>query len=78
MNRDRYREPVAGIPPEALPDFMRRSLEAVLKEWPTHVSVTLFISDFGERGGLSYISNAQREDMIRVVREWLEHQARLS
>jgi len=78
MNRDRYREPVAGIPPEALPDYMRRSLEAVLKEWPTHIGVTLFITDFGEGGGISYISNAERAGMIGVVREWLDHQARLA
>jgi len=78
LTGERYRVGVGGVAPEALPDVMKRSLEAVLKEWPLPVGVTLFISDFGNGGGLSYISNADRADMVGVVREWLQHQIKLS
>jgi len=32
----------------------------------------LMLFSFGEGGSLTYISNANREDMINVVKEWLE------
>lgn len=34
----------------------------------------LFVFDFGERGNLAYCSNAEREDMIKTVEEWLAKQ----
>jgi hypothetical protein len=33
----------------------------------------LFLFDFGEEGSTAYVSNGEREDVIRLVREWLEH-----
>lgn len=36
-----------------------------------NVGFTLFLFDFGESGFLSYASSANREDMIRTLKEWL-------
>jgi hypothetical protein len=41
---------------------------------PAGVGFTLFLFDFHEGGNLAYFSNAQREDMIKAVAEWLERQ----
>jgi hypothetical protein len=38
------------------------------------VGFTLFLFTFSERGRMAYISNAQREDMIALVKEWLAYQ----
>jgi hypothetical protein len=38
------------------------------------VGFALFVFDFGEKGNLAYVSNAQRADMIAAVKEWLEKQ----
>jgi hypothetical protein len=35
------------------------------------VGFTLFVFDFGDKGNIAYISNAQREDMIKATKEWL-------
>jgi len=35
------------------------------------VGLMLLVFEFGDQGNLAYISNAQREDMIAVVEEWL-------
>jgi hypothetical protein len=35
------------------------------------VGFTLFVFEFGAKGNLAYISNAQREDMITAAKEWL-------
>lgn len=63
---------------KALEDFQRelaRDLAARLaKAFGQPVGFTLFLFDFGARGNLSYISNADRADMINVVREWLARQ----
>lgn len=31
----------------------------------------LLLFEFGERGALFYISDAQREDILRVMKEWI-------
>lgn len=38
------------------------------------VGFMLLVFEFGPRGNLAYISNAQREAMITAVREWLARQ----
>ena len=35
------------------------------------IGLALFVFEFGDRGTLAYISNAQRADMVAVVKEWL-------
>ena len=51
----------------------RRLAEILGKELPEGVGFQLFVFGFGEEGNLAYISNAQREDCILAVREWLCH-----
>lgn len=38
---------------------------------PAGVGFALFLFDFGADGNVAYVSTARREDMIRLVREWL-------
>jgi hypothetical protein len=49
-------------------------LGRVLKEkMPPGVGFTLFMFDFGEKGNMAYISTADREDSIKLTKEWIEH-----
>lgn len=38
----------------------------------------LLLFTFGEEGAATYVSNADRGDMIRAVEEWLKHAKRRS
>lgn len=51
----------------------RRLADIIAKELPPgQQGFALFLFDFGLPGNLAYVSNGQREDMIKTVREWLE------
>lgn len=39
---------------------------------PPGCGFALLIFNFGERGGMAYISNAERESMIKGIEEWLQ------
>lgn len=43
---------------------------AAHKLGPT-IGVALFVFEFGDKGNLAYISNADRAGMIAAVKEWL-------
>jgi len=75
--KDLYEHPVRGVSPDALGEHMRRSLEAVAALWPERTGITLFVTDFGEKGGLAYISNATRDSMIETVKEFIARQEKL-
>jgi hypothetical protein len=64
----------------ALERRVRELAELLEREVPrtTGVGFALFLFDFGAGGAISYISNAQRETMVRTVREWLARQERRS
>lgn len=47
------------------------SIQTALNSIGANYGFTLMMFDFGEGGHLTYISNAQREDMILAVKEWL-------
>lgn len=50
-----------------------RELADLLKpRVPAGVGFTLFLSDFGSDGNLAYVSTVDRQDSIRMVREWLD------
>jgi hypothetical protein len=72
MPRDpRYTVPVGGIAADVLPAKLRTAIEGLQQQFPK-LGITLFVFDFlNAGGGISYISNAERGDMIRAVREWL-------
>jgi hypothetical protein len=72
----RYSARVAGVDVGNLAPKLRASMDALIAQWPKGTLFTLFVMDPGARGGLSYISNADRGDMIETVREWLRHQER--
>lgn len=74
---NRFEVPVAGLGPDDLSERLRASLKIIAPLWPEGTGLTLFAFDFGERGGLTYISNADRAGMIATVREWLNRQEAL-
>lgn len=47
---------------------------ALAEKHGERVGFVLMLFDFGDRGTLTYISNAQRADMISAVKEWLARQ----
>lgn len=58
---------------------MRLALQETLKEMarilkaclPDGVGYTLWLYDYGAGGNTVYLSTAQRQDMIKLVEEWL-------
>ena len=71
-----YREPVNGIGVRVLPEKMREAICAVQSIMPVGTGVIVFAFDFGNTGGMSYISNAQREGAIAALKEWIALQER--
>lgn len=76
MNDPRYTSPVGGMGTGVLPAKLQAAMDDLNKRFPG-LGVTLFVFDFGgPMKGISYISNAERADMVRALREWLQKQAR--
>lgn len=72
-----YRDPETGeISPDLQPevDEVMRSLAQALTEMLAPHGFALLVFSFGEDSMLNYISNAQREDMIAVMREFIARQ----
>lgn len=44
----------------------------IAKLCPPGVGFTLLLFDFGEGGHLAYMSNGQRDDVVRAMREFIE------
>lgn len=49
----------------------RAIAEAIAESLPEGIGFALLLFDFGEGGNLAWISNANREDMVRALREQL-------
>lgn len=47
----------------------RRCANKIRTDLPPGAGFALLVFDFGPRGFMAYISNAEREDMIRALRE---------
>ena len=47
---------------------------AIAKDLPDGFGFTLFIFSFGEGGSTFYLSNANRDDMLAAMREFMERQ----
>lgn len=63
------------INPEMTPEHRaagRRLADVISEALHAGTGFALLIFDFGEGGNLSYISNAQREDMLRAMREFID------
>ncbi len=71
----RYREPVNGVGVRVLPEKMRDAITAVQNIMPPNTGVIVFAFDFGG-GGMSYISNAQRDGAVASLKEWIALQER--
>lgn len=78
MNDPRYEVPVNGLSPKALAKALNASVDDVAKRFPPHTGVCVFVFDFGAGGGIGYAANADRADMVKALREWLNKQASLS
>lgn len=75
MNDPRYQAPVGGMSAPVLPEKLRAAMLELEKQFPG-LGVTLFVFDYGgaTAGGIGYISNARRDDMINAITEWLQKQ----
>jgi hypothetical protein len=72
VSREDYREPVS----DEVKETLRHMGRVVGKACPPGWGFTLLIFTFGEGEGrvLTYISNAEREDVLRVMQEFLRKQ----
>lgn len=57
---------------EATGALVQASLPNTKPGEPT-IGYALFLFDHGPNGFMAYTSNSVREDMIKAIREWLEH-----
>lgn len=73
MADKRYEVAVNGLEPEELKTVLNKAMVAVTKEFPPKTGVIVFAFDFGEGGVVSYASNAQRDDAITMLEEWIRH-----
>jgi hypothetical protein len=47
---------------------------AIDEEMPPGFGFALFIFDYGEHGNMFYISSAQRDDMVKTLKEFIAKQ----
>lgn len=73
MKDRRYQVGVNGLEPEELKKVLNKAMVAVVKEFPPRTGVIVFAFDFGEGGGMSFASNANRDDAITALEEWIRH-----
>lgn len=62
-----------GLEPEELKKILNKAMVAVSKEFPPQTGIIVFAFDFGPGGGMSYASNANREDAITALEEWIRN-----
>ena len=81
QKNDRTNDPLAPNP-NAEYEIENAQVEGILKEiggqlgakMPAGFGFNLLIFSFGEGGSMFYISNAQRQDMIESMKEFIEKQ----
>lgn len=56
---------------EALQETLREMANILKACLPEGIGYTLWLYDYGAKGNTVYISTAVREDMIKLVKEWL-------
>lgn len=52
--------------------ILRKVTDRIKRELPPHTGMALFVFDLGGGGNIAYASTAEREGMIKGIREWLE------
>lgn len=56
----------------------RELAERLTRMLPPHLGFTLFVFEYGDPGkGITYLSTAPRDEMIRTIEEWLTIQKAL-
>lgn len=55
-------------------ESMLRIAKKLKEACPPGLGFTLFLFEFGDGGFTSYLSTAERADMIRLIKEWLKVQ----
>lgn len=78
MMDPRYRSSVAGMEGEQLATALRKSIDDVAKHFPQGTGICVFVFDFEGDKGMGYISNAERDVMVKALREFLNKEARKS
>lgn len=73
-----YKEPVNGVGPEELAEKMKKAHDEVRKIFPKRTGILVMTFDFGPGGGVGYICNGQRSDMINLLEEWIRNQRKMS
>jgi hypothetical protein len=73
MSDRRYQMPVNGVTADKLGAKMRAAIKDVEKHFPPRTGICVFTFDFGEGGGMGYISNSERADMHKALREYLDN-----
>lgn len=58
---------------EILEEESRKIADLIHLHLPPGTGFTLFLYDYGADGNLAYISTAEREYSIPLIREWLAH-----
>jgi hypothetical protein len=76
MTNFRYKMPVNGVAPQDLATPLKESMKDVAKHFPSRTGIIVFAFDFGEGGGMAYISNARRDDCINALEEWIAYARR--
>ena len=66
-----YRVPV----PDKVKNTLRKLGKIIGKSLPEGWGFTLLIFEFGEGGTLTYLSNADREDVLATMQEFIRKQA---
>lgn len=51
----------------------RKIADQIKEQLPPGIGMTLFLFEYGRAGAFAYVSTARRDDMVNVVREWLDH-----
>lgn len=54
-----------------LKKILRQLAGSIAARLPTGWGFTLLLFEYGEKGSLFYISNAQRADMVRTMKEFI-------
>jgi hypothetical protein len=52
----------------------RSIAEALRPVMPAGIGFILFLSDYGERGNVAYVSTIERDDVIKLLHEWLDRE----
>ncbi len=65
-----FREPVGNLHGPNLQTAIHAAMDEMQHRFPG-LGCVMFVFDIGEGGGLAYLSNAHREDVRKMMREWL-------